>query len=1627
MRRLLESEFLPQQNIKKKRLPLKRKRAFALRLGAAILSAHSLCVAAVQVTNSSGNLDAPVNGSYPWAVGQVNAGGASASAIDFQAGYTVDLTSAATPPNVLEPLTNANLQTITSASGASTINGGSSQSFRLQGPGPDGMVVTVQGVKYSGAGATIQDAAAIFRGSNAGLDVGTIFLQSGTLAFDAAATIQGNFQTGQTSPGVSAKPTVRLIGSAPKTLSGNWTLNSDTWLQAGAVSTSIDALTLAGKVSGPAGLYVSDTGAIVFKRGDNDYEGGTRLLAGEIDLAVVPGTGSTPLGSGDVSMYQGTFLGVDSGDPYNLPNAWHLVDDYDGPSQVYILTQPGQQLQLSGNIDQQQGRPGVDKVGLRKQGAGTLILAGVNSFPGDVFIDEGLLAVASNTGLGDASQNLVSVAGLGTLEIDPGLSIANAIQFETPESGSYPKLASTSGESTLNGSLQGASFEKIGAGTLIVANTNPELTGTVAIREGKLLVGQAPGLTVGSLGSGPIVLGPLDGTSPQTRGFVGASGIDGTFANPVTVAPVPGGGVYVEQEAVLVLSGNIAAAGETLAVQGDVPGDASTPWSQVGLQPTTGGNTQAGTTVEKAKLFASSEYEGGRPALGLGTSLTLKNASFQFGSAYDLAQLTAGSESYGAVTVSVDGQGYFDPGGTDVGVNTVAPQLGLIGGVGRLDYDPQGGPGCITFWDSLPAGLTVDFVANTPYFLDATGPTVSVGPNETLSFVSGTTSPTTVTKAITGTGRVAVSAADNPAYTLSIQAPVTTTGGFTIQGPAGSGAGDPAPTAQIDTQYAFSPGALELNNGTLAVSRTTGSAVLDLTAVTIKTGSAGEANNTIVADGVELQYANLDSSSQGQLRLAGSGQHTFTADNPSFQQQVQIGGGTTVEVKTAAALGTGQGSNRLKMAGLSEIVLNAPSNSAFILDVLFDDDPTFTVRQAQVWNARIGGTGPLIKQGPGQLSLPAQNTFTGGVTINESTVAINSDASLGDSAGDVRFTAAGTGLTFQASAALNAGRTLDIQGSATLDSGIYAVSVAGPVQGGAPLAKTGAGSLALNSNSPAYTGTLSHTAGTLAVNGSFGGAGSSVDVDGGATLTGGGRVERLALAGTLAAAGVKAVAVNTDSTFASTAAFNANVTPSASSNHEVGGQASVNGDLRVTIRHASDAYVIGDRYPLVTANGGVSGRFAQANLVGDGVAQEELVTRVLSRSQNGCCTFDACCQEGCCVVTGVANGPGAAWALVYAPNQIYLEVLKGSFPAGRPLCCPAAGIYDYLTNYPVGTNADLRAIYADLARLRDCAFSEALIQLSPANWDGMSQSAQELSVLSQTINSQRVGLLAHTPCADQRNGMRGWFGAVGGGAQRDGDEGFSGWSAGLLQIGLGTDYTADAWRVGGSFTYGNDHTSWVSPDNWGRLQTYGGTLYASWTGESAYIYGSAYGAGATYDGRREICFPGVQRTACNTHSGSTLALRLGLGWTAKFGNVSVIPYVDGDLSAIHEGDWTETGAGALNLSVDDRTVSYGRLSLGVAVAGCRGNEESGLEAVAGLGYTYQNAFHDPCLVSRFGCDCVGDCLALSGNNRTQNMINPSLSLKWHWMRNWEFLLQGGANIGSGTKSGYGLGQLVYRF
>ena len=247
----------------------------------------------------------------------------------------------------------------------------------------------------------------------------------------------------------------------------------------------------------------------------------------------------------------------------------------------------------------------------------------------------------------------------------------------------------------------------------------------------------------------------------------------------------------------------------------------------------------------------------------------------------------------------------------------------------------------------------------------------------------------------------------------------------------------------------------------------------------------------------------------------------------------------------------------------------------------------------------ITGIGSLAKIGDGTLTLSGPGTYPGPTFVGAGTLQAGIVDAFSPNSAYVLAPGATLDLNNRNQTIGSLGGAGDVTlGSATLTTGKNNADTifSGVISGTGGLAKTGTGTLTLSGDGLAYTGPTTVSEGRLLVDGML--ANSPVSVLSGALLGGSGTIGALTAASdAVVAPGVAvrystlSVAGNVGFSVGSTFAVNINA---AGQNDKlaVGGTATLSGGT-IDVAPAPGVYTPASRYTLLTAAGGVSGRFAE--------------------------------------------------------------------------------------------------------------------------------------------------------------------------------------------------------------------------------------------------------------------------------------------------------------------------------------------------------------------------------------------------------------------------------------------------
>jgi autotransporter-associated beta strand protein len=997
----------------------------------------------------------------------------------------------------------------------------------------NGTITGSAGLAVNGGTETFT-AAQAYTGVTAVTSSGTLALSGkGSIASSSGAQVEGVLDlSATTSPVVLA------------TLSGSGSVVTGKDLSLTAAADRFD-----GVISGSGGLIVA-SGAETLN-GQNTFSGFSRVDAGatlsvtgngSIANAVsmgVNGTLNIAGASGSVSLHA---LGG-SGRVILGANTLVLNEPFFGTFQGAISGTGG--LTLNGGIEQ---------------------LAGANNYTGATRIDNGIL----------------TLTGGGTLRNSSGVTV-NGTLF----------LNALSAGSTSLKSLDGNGYVDLGNYRLLLTAASGSFGGTILGTGGLIVISGAETLTGVNTNTGPTQIAGGGTLALRNGGSIAGSSVvydDGVFdisasSADVHITTLAQGGAVVLGANQLVLSNAATTFSGAIAGSGGVAVSG-------GSATFSGVNSYTGTTrIASGAMLSLSG--GGSIASSSGLAV---DGQFDIGRAAGDVQLASLSGS-GAVSL---------------GANTLALTAatgvfsGTIGGAGALTVNAGnitlGGENSYTGATRIAAGATLA-LTTTPG-LAASSRVIANGTLD-ISASNG--------------GASVASLAGGGAVTLGDKQLTVTNGADTFAGSIG-GSGGLLVTGGVQTLSGVNhyTGPTVINAGAeLALvgggSITSSSGVLD--------------NGTLtVATGVPAVMTSLSGS--GTLNLAGQSV-TFTQGTDNFTGHITGTGTILVTGGTQQLNGNNTfiGPVGVSNGGVLKVAANAgigaESNGIILNNGTLDNNSSFTMARpvsitgagtfqadagtTLVSNGAVSGSGMLVKTGAGTLVLGGDNSaLAGGTAVNAGTLKVQTANALGSGVlhlgGGILEASVNLALAQDVTVAGGAGIAVDT-GTTTLMSG--AISTAA---GTGCFSKSGGGTLTLDGTGAFATG-LCVADGIVRANGAVAAGGIQVAAAG--VLRGTGTLAGpLTVSGTLApgnSPGTLSTSANVTMLAASTYQEDINGTGTATGpgnysrllvfgagQFNAGGATLTPNLVNITGADRYTAYVpkVGDSFRIITAAGGLAGRFA---------------------------------------------------------------------------------------------------------------------------------------------------------------------------------------------------------------------------------------------------------------------------------------------------------------------------------------------------------------------------------------------------------------------------------------------------
>ncbi|WNL44325.1 autotransporter outer membrane beta-barrel domain-containing protein [Dyella sp. BiH032] len=886
-------------------------------------------------------------------------------------------------------------------------------------------------------------------------------------------------------------------------------------------------LAFGGVVTSPddAGFTKTGGGTLTLSNAANDFVGPVTVSGGLLSTGALANGG---LASG---------IGAGSSAPANL-----VLQGGGGLEYTGATTSTDRGFTLSGG----QGHVQVDQAGttmtdsgtvvgagtLYKDGPGTLVLSGNNTYTGGSTVTAGILRAGSATAFGGNGPVTVNAgATLDTATFNVGIGGLNGAGAVTLGAGS---ILTINGNGTFSGAISGAGVVSVLGHTEVMTGCGNTYTGATVITSAVISTdclangGQASGIGASSSVPSNLTLngGTLVYTGTSTaidRGIYlygnGALSVS-TAATTLSVSgSLQGGGQFQKQGAgSLVLSGANTYTGGTYIRGGTLRAGTTNAFGTgyMALDNTAGVLLDLNNFNTSVSYLTGGGTTGGSLSLGSGT-LTITSGSSAASATYagaisgtgslvksgaNVEYLAGGASTY-AGTTTVNGgvlsvNALADGGAaSSIGASGNAASNLVING-GTLQYLGAGsstdrlftlGPSAASALDASGTGA-VQFTNTGALAFSGTNTTQTV----TLTGTSADNNSLALQLADNGTGKTSMSKTGTGTWILR-NAASTYTGVTTITGGV-LGVDKLANGGQASSIGQSSSAASNLVIGSGATLRYTGAGDTTDRLFTLSTGASVVESSGTGA----IVFSNT-----GSAAYAGNGNRTLGLGGTNAGLNVMGGtiingpGGITTVAKNDAGTWALTGTNTytgntVVNGGILQIGAGGTTGSIASPSVIvaagtlaFDRSDTMTLA------GTVSGAGTVVQQGTGTTVLTAANTYTGGTTITAGTLQLGNGGANGSIAGDV--TDNGT-LAFDRSDTYAFGGLISGTGGVTqLGSGTTVLTAANTYTGATTVQ---AGTLLINGDQTAATGaTTVQGGGTLGGKGIIGG---SVTVSGGGTL-----------------------------------------------------------------------------------------------------------------------------------------------------------------------------------------------------------------------------------------------------------------------------------------------------------------------------------------------------------------------------------------------------------------------------------------------------------------------------------------------------------------------------------------------
>jgi autotransporter-associated beta strand protein len=728
---------------------------------------------------------------------------------------------------------------------------------------------------------------------------------------------------------------------------------------------------------------------------------------------------------------------------------------------------------------------------------------------------------------------------------------------------------------------------------------------------------------------------------------------------------------------------------------------------------------------------------------------------------------------------------------------------------------------------------------------------------------------------------------------------VTVNGSMTIGNESGKGT------------YSLFDGPLALAGGLYTVGRNSGANAVSTGSLMISGGVVDvQTGNLVIGNSVSAtgaQSSGLIQQTGGTVTIgAGAGLYLSGYGTGEYDLNggiLQVGGSNlnTNYNSGGAAYTFKLGGGTIQVIGTA---LTASANATLVTGTTSTID---TNNLGATWSGALTGGGGLTKIGLGTLTLSGANTYSGGTTIEAGTLQLGSATAL-PTGKAVTFSGDGTlnlnGHNASIGALSGTSGTIAI-GSATLTLGTdNSSSSFGGVftgTGTGDITKSGTGTLTLTGDNSSFTGSTIISAGELSLDSSAV-LGGSVTVKSGATITASGTIDH-------------------NYTQNAGATMIVQASSSSASSLKVGGTASIAGAL--SVEATTGQYDTTTNYTILTATGGVTGKFGTVS------SDLAFLTPTLTYSAN---SIDLTLTRNASTfasIAGTANQRSVGAAL----DQLSVNgpaALTPFFNAAlSQTTAQATATLDH-----VGSSAQIASVTSSVALDAGQHFASAMMQ-APGLSGPPAQYTTSQPTRLQFASADPLDVQAQAAGArpkDSRWGAWATGDSINGKIAGDGNSADTNYNSDGEAFGI--DYRLSrSWMIGIS---GGHVSTTASIDSLGastKIDSNSAGIYTGFRSGSLYATASIGYAHNDEQDTRSVVVEGLATsTATATPHGNQALGAAEIGYDFRGpAQMTITPLVGVDASVFNQPSYTESGAGALDLTVASKSTKEVRTMAGAQI------------------------------------------------------------------------------------------------